>query len=102
MIGNELLVTPNGISVFGSAVVRVVPDIAVLTFSVSRMKPHQKEAFQAVREAAQQIQSFLSKAHVKDAGSSNISLREEIHRRYGGRELDRSPIHQRRRRTHAD
>jgi uncharacterized protein YggE len=71
------IVTPFGISVFGSAVVRVVPDVAVLSFSVSQIKPHPREAFQAVRQAAQKVQAYLSNAQINDAGSSRISLNEE-------------------------
>lgn len=72
------IVTPFGISVFGSAIVRVVPDVVVLSFSVSQIKPHPREAFQAVREAAQHVQTYLSGARIKDAGSSRISLNEEF------------------------
>lgn len=77
MQSEQPIITPFGVSVFGSAIVRVVPDVVVLRFSVSQLKPHPKEAFQAVRESAQLIQAFLSKAQIKDAGSSHISLRAD-------------------------
>ena len=72
--------TPFGITVFGSAIVRTTPDLAVIHFSVSELKPHPREAFQAVRETAQRVQAFLSAAQVKESGSSNISLNEDYHR----------------------
>jgi uncharacterized protein len=79
MLAQQPIVTPFGVSVFGSAIVRVLPDIAVLSLSVSRLKLHPKEAFQDVREAAQQVQAYLSSVKIKDAGSSHISLSEEFH-----------------------
>jgi uncharacterized protein len=71
------IATPYGISVFGSAIVRVVPDVVVISFSVSQVKPHPKEAFEAVRDAAQKVQTFLNNAQIKDAGSSRINLKED-------------------------
>ena len=71
------IATPFGITVFGSAIVRTNPDVAIIHFSVSELKPHPREAFQAVRETAQRVQAYLSTAQVKEAGSSNISLNEE-------------------------
>jgi uncharacterized protein len=74
----QSIATPYGVSVFGSAVVRVVPDVVVLSFSVSQIKPHPREAFQAARESAQSIQDYLESAQIKDAGSSRINLHEEF------------------------
>jgi uncharacterized protein YggE len=68
--------TPSGITVFGSAIVRTIPDVAVINFSVSEVRPHPKEAFQAIREAAQRVQAFLSTAQVKEAGSSHVGMKE--------------------------
>jgi uncharacterized protein YggE len=73
----QAIVAPFGISVFGSAIVRVTPDVVVLRFLVSQIKQHPREAFQAVRESAQQVQTFLSNARLNDAGSSHIGLKEE-------------------------
>lgn len=77
----QLIVAPFGISVFGSALVRVIPDVAVLTLSVSRVQPQPQAAFQAVREVAQQVQTFLSRAQIKEVGTSRIKLREQFDHR---------------------
>jgi uncharacterized protein len=74
---------PFGITVFGSATVRVEPDVAVLNFSVYETRPTPKEAFEAIRESAQKVQSFLAQAHIKDGGSSRISLSESFTYRDG-------------------
>lgn len=77
MQGQQPIATPYGVSVFGSATVRVPPDVVVISFSVSQVKPHPKEAFQAVRDSAQKIQAFLNSVQIKDAGSSRIHLEED-------------------------
>jgi uncharacterized protein len=76
-MSEQPIATPYGISVFGSSIVRVVPDVVVISFSVSQVKPKPKDAFQAVREAAQKVQQFLANAQIKDAGSSSINLTED-------------------------
>lgn len=68
---------PFGITVFGSAIVRVSPDIAVIQFSVSRLAEDPQKAFQETRESAQKIQAFFVTAGIKDSGSSLITLRSE-------------------------
>lgn len=78
MMQRQVIDTPYGVSVFGSAIVRVVPDVVVISFSVLQVKPHPREAFQAVRAAAQKIQAYLNTVQIKDAGSSRISLNEDF------------------------
>ncbi len=68
------IANPFGITVFGSATVRVEPDVAIITFSVSELRPTAKEAFAAVRETAQKVQTFLIEANIKDGGTSRIGL----------------------------
>jgi len=66
---------PFGITVFGSAVMRVEPDIASLRFSVSRLAQQPKEAFDEVRKGAQSVQAFLAQtASVNDVGTSRVTL----------------------------
>jgi uncharacterized protein len=83
MMEQQFITTPFGVSVFGSAIVRVSPDIAVITFLITRIRPHPNEAFQAIREAAQQLQAYFSSAHIKDAGSSRISLMDVFEHKSG-------------------
>jgi uncharacterized protein YggE len=72
------IATPFGVVVFGSATMRVHPDLAVISFSVSQLKQHPKEAFEAVKQAAQKVQNYLATVQIKDAGSSQIFLNEEF------------------------
>lgn len=76
MLGQPI-VAPFGVSVHGAAFTRVVPDSAAITFSISRVQNHPQEAFQAVREAAQKVQDYLSSEKIEGAGSSHISLTNE-------------------------
>jgi uncharacterized protein YggE len=77
MFGQYSITTPYGMSVFGSATLRVEPDIAVISFAVSEVKSHPKEAFAAVRATSRKVQTFLSGVNAQGAGSSRISLHEE-------------------------
>jgi uncharacterized protein YggE len=77
MFGQQPIATPYGVSVFGSAIVRVIPDVVVISFSVSQVKQHPKDAFQAVRDSARKVQTYLTNAQIKDAGSSRINLQSE-------------------------
>ena len=79
---------PFGITVFGSAVMRVEPDIASLTFSVSRLAQQPKEAFDEARKGAQSVQAFLAQiASINDVGSSRVTLTQTTGRRDNNGEL---------------
>jgi len=67
---------PFGINVFGSALVRVEPDIASLNFSVSRLVQTPKEAFNEAREGTKKVAAFLAEAKIKEVSSSRINLSE--------------------------
>jgi uncharacterized protein YggE len=75
---------PFGVNVFGSAIVRVEPDIASLQMTVSRLDMKPKKAFQQTREAASQVQTFLQKAKFEEAGFSQITLSQSY--KYSGGE----------------
>src|SRR5579859_4061846 len=66
--------TPFGISVFGSAIVRVEPDIVSLNFAVSRLAQHPKEAFRDARAGSQAVRAFLTQENLSDVGTSRITL----------------------------
>ncbi|MEM8533280.1 MAG: SIMPL domain-containing protein [Chloroflexota bacterium] len=68
----------NRIIVFGSAILRVDPDVASLAFAVTRTEQHPREAFQHVREAVQQVRSFLVQMAIEEVGSSRISLNQSF------------------------
>ena len=74
MFQEQTIQIPFGISVFGSSIVRIEPDIVSLNFSVSRVQQHPKESFREVRKAAQDVRKFLSQANVSEMGSSRVSI----------------------------
>lgn len=75
---------PNGISVFGSYVLRVEPNLAVVTFAVSSTKPEPSGAFAATREALAAVRAYLGKADVPpaDVQTSHVDLSAD-HQGYG-------------------
>ncbi len=70
----QLIQNPFGISVFGSAIVRIEPDVVSLNFAVARLQPHPKEAFGDVRKAAQDVRKYLADAKVSEVGSSRVTI----------------------------
>ncbi len=69
--------TAHGVRVFGSAVLRVAPDMASIIVAVSRLEPQPDSAFARARDAAQAINTYLHKAGVKDFGSSRVNLAQQ-------------------------
>jgi len=76
--------TPFGVSVFGSALLRVDPDTASLQFSVLRTENQPKAAFASARKATNAVRHFLSKAGITDVGASRVTLSQEF--KYSGGE----------------
>jgi uncharacterized protein YggE len=74
----QAIQNPWGVTVFGSAVLRVEPDIASLNFTVSRLEPHPKDAFAATSKAVRQVNTYLAQAGIKDVGSSRINLSQSF------------------------
>jgi uncharacterized protein YggE len=79
----QAIQNPLGVTVFGSAVLRVEPDIASLNFTVSRLEQHPKDAFAATRKAVQKVSEYLAQAGIEDVGSSRINL-SQSYRYVGG------------------
>src|SRR6185295_365173 len=75
--------TPFGITVFGSAVSRIAPDIASLRVSVARLEQKPAEAFAKAREGSQAVQECLRKARITEFGASRVTLAQQ-HRYIGG------------------
>jgi uncharacterized protein YggE len=71
---HQSLTNPFGITVFGSTVIRVVPDVASLHFTVSRLEQDPRVAFEQAHLAAGSVRRFLSSANLDEVGSSNINL----------------------------
>jgi uncharacterized protein YggE len=75
MNGNSLTIAqPFGISVFGSALLRVSPDSATIRAAITRLEEKPSEAFTKARKGAQGVTGFLRKAQVKESGLSRISV----------------------------
>ncbi len=76
--GNSLTVEhPFGVSVFGSALLRVPPDSATIRAAIACLDEKPGEAFAKAKKGAQAVSAFLRKAPVKESGLSRISLRQE-------------------------
>jgi len=67
---------PTGVTVFGSALLRVPPDVASLIFAVERTSKHPRDAFAAAREGAAAVAKYLKAANVTDVRSSRVSLQQ--------------------------
>jgi uncharacterized protein YggE len=68
----------DGVRVFGSAVVRVAPDLATILVGVTRVEPQPEPAFAAARTAAQSVGAYLQRRNMQDFGSSRITLSQEF------------------------
>ena len=84
MFVQQSLKSPFGISTFGSSIMRVEPDIASLSFTVSRLEQRPKDAFRQAREGAERVGAYLAQAGMKEVGSSQIALSQSF--RYTGGE----------------
>lgn len=66
---------PAGVKVFGSAVLRVEPDVASLQFAVSRQAKQPKDAFQETHKAVKGVRAYLTQAGAAgDVAASRITL----------------------------
>ncbi|MCI0709959.1 MAG: SIMPL domain-containing protein [Chloroflexi bacterium] len=77
----QAISNPLGINVFGSALIRVEPDIAALSFGVFSRDDKPAIALQATRNRAQQVQSYLNKTGIQEVSTTRISL--QTHYEYG-------------------
>lgn len=84
MFGNQFIERPFGISVFGSSVMLVEPDIAVIQFSTSHKRENAMEAFLETQKSANAVDTFLKQAGYQEFGSSRIKLESKT--RYVDRE----------------
>lgn len=74
---------PAGIKVFGSAIVRVAPDIALIAVAVSRLEKQPKDAFSKAHAGARAVTDYLKSAGIDDVRSSRITLAQEHQFRNG-------------------
>jgi uncharacterized protein len=65
----------SGVKVFGSAVLRVEPDVAALQFAVSRQAKQPKDAFQETHKAVKGVRAYLTQARAAgEVAASRITL----------------------------
>ena len=85
LFGNSPVIEhPFGISVFGSALLRVPPDSVTIRAAITRLEEKPSDAFAKARKAEQSVSVFLRKAPVRESGLSRISLSQEY--RYANNE----------------
>jgi uncharacterized protein YggE len=78
MLGNPFTIeSPFGVSVFGSALLKVSPDQALIRASVTRVKPRASDSFLKAKDSARAVADFLRVANVQDFGTSRITLSQE-------------------------
>lgn len=75
MFGPQQAITnPFGITVFGSSISRVPPDIASIRAAVSVLEQKPADAFSASKTSARSVQEFLRKQNVAEFGTSRVAL----------------------------
>lgn len=79
MFGPQQAVTnPFGITVFGSSITRVPPDIASIKAAVSIVEQKPADAFSISKKHARAVQEFLRKQNVAEFGTSRVALTRTI------------------------
>jgi uncharacterized protein YggE len=81
---SQAIQNPFGLNVFGSAVIRVAPDVASITLSVATSAKKPTSAFEETRRASRTVREYFAKIKVDDVQASRITL---VHNSYydGGR-----------------
>lgn len=74
----------QGITTFGSCVIRAPADAASLTFSILRLGKRPRDAFSSVRETIKSLRKYFARATIDDVGSSRVTMTQEF--QYSGGE----------------
>jgi uncharacterized protein YggE len=77
MQSQQAIQNPFGVTVFGSALNRVSPDIASILCAVSRLEQTANKAFEKARQGSKSVQEYLHKAQVREFGASRITLAQQ-------------------------
>jgi uncharacterized protein YggE len=64
----------SGVKVFGSAILRVEPDVASLQFAVGRQAKQPKDAFRETHQAVKGVRAYLGQVKAGDVAASHITL----------------------------
>jgi len=73
----QYITNPTGVTVFGSALIRVEPDVANLSFSVSVTASTPPRAFSEVRSQSTRVSEYLAQATIHDVKTSRVSLQSK-------------------------
>ena len=82
-MATQMISSPTGVTVFGSALIQVEPDIATLTFSVSHLSPTASTAFAETRTKARRVTDYLATTTVEEIKTSRLNMRSETEYRNG-------------------
>jgi uncharacterized protein YggE len=85
---SQAIKSPVGVSAFGSALLRVAPDMVSLKFSATRLQKTPAAAFKETRAAAQMVRQFLSNHGVNDVQASRITLAQQWNYSGGVRRME--------------
>ena len=78
MTSNQSIPNPYGITVFGSSMIRVEPDVVSIRFSVSRIDPKTDKAFELTHSAVTKIQNYLRTIDKIDVSVSQVTLKQHF------------------------
>ena len=70
--------TPFGVTVFGSAINRVPPDLVSIRGSVSALEQTPPEAFSKAKKAAHEVQDYLQRLKIAEFGVSRAALTRQL------------------------
>ncbi len=73
----QAIPNPAGVSSFGSAIIRVPPDLALLRLGVRSLKDKPEDAFADARKKNDAVRAFLRSVGASEVASSRITLRQE-------------------------
>lgn len=74
LTSTQAISNPLGVTVFGSAILRVPPNRVSMEVAVTVTRDQPKEAFAAAREGATSVSAYLREAKVTDVRSSRVTL----------------------------
>jgi uncharacterized protein len=77
MVITQAIQRPFGVTAFGSAVIRVAPDIASVTFAVSRVAQTPREVFREAAQGAQAVREYLNAKPAGEMGASGVQLSQQ-------------------------
>lgn len=79
MLGPQQAISnPLGVTVFGSAINRVQPDMVQITGSVSSLEQKPADAFSKAKKAARNVQDYLGRLKIAEFGVSRAALQRQL------------------------